>query len=103
MLRDAFGVTLFGILMTPVSSTSSAALSDGERRPGRCHDRWVVPRTPGGETCPLRFLERGARNLSGRVVCRVGEGKGDITDTAAHNAVGLAGESPVVGVDCLPM
>ena len=23
--------------------------------------------------------------------------------TAAHNAVGLAGESPVVGIDCLPM
>jgi hypothetical protein len=22
--------------------------------------------------------------------------------TAAHNAVGLAGESPVVGIDCLP-
>jgi hypothetical protein len=38
MLRGAFGVTLFGILMTPVSSTPSAALSDGDRRPGRRHD-----------------------------------------------------------------
>jgi SWIM zinc finger len=28
-------------------------------------------------------------------------GKGVITNTAAHNAVGLAGESPVVGIDCL--
>jgi hypothetical protein len=28
--------------------------------------------------------------------------KRDITDTAAHNAVGLAGEGPVVGIDCLP-
>jgi len=24
------------------------------------------------------------------------------TSPAAHNAVGLAGESPVVGIDCLP-
>ena len=27
---------------------------------------------------------------------------GDETMAAAHNAVGLAGESPVVGIDCLP-
>src|SRR5208337_3620313 len=27
---------------------------------------------------------------------------GDAASSAAHNAVGLAGESPVVGIDCLP-
>ena len=28
--------------------------------------------------------------------------KGDGSRSAAHNAIGLAGESPVVGIDCLP-
>src|SRR5262249_25018342 len=38
-------------------------------------DRWVVPGTPGDDTCPLRFLVRGARNLSGRAVGRVRDAK----------------------------
>ena len=33
---------------------------------------------------------------------RVRTGNGDAASSAAHNAVGLAGESPVVGIDCLP-
>jgi hypothetical protein len=38
-----------------------------------------------------------ARELSDEVLVR-----GVRSGTAAHNAVGLAGESPAVGIDCLP-
>ena len=31
-----------------------------------------------------------------------GDERGTKRWSAAHNAVGLAGESPVVGIDCLP-
>ncbi len=46
----------------------------------------------------------GSRN---REALGVGEALGVVAlgvrpSSAAHNAVGLAGESPVVGIDCLP-
>ena len=39
----------------------------------------------------------------GDLICRIkGVIKGVRSGSAAHNAVGLAGESPAVGIDCLP-
>jgi hypothetical protein len=47
----------------------------------------------GGEAI---FIDRGLVGPAPR------RGKGDKSNSAAHNAAELAGESPVVGIDCLP-
>jgi hypothetical protein len=58
--------------------------------------------SPHAAAQPLTVLSwLRALNASGtRHACRMASGWNACS--AAHNAVGLAGESPVVGIDCLP-
>ena len=51
----------------------------------------LAPQSPSTKTIPTRRVRGGS------------EGPREVRpSSAAHNAVGLAGESPVVGIDCLP-
>jgi hypothetical protein len=53
---------------------------------------------------PVRQKHHGAphSHLVGWLVTYRAGTPGVETGVAAHNAIGLAGESPVVGIDCLP-
>ena len=66
----------------------------------------IVPSRSGPEQrdSPLRQQGQGLRMGMAVLVPAEGYRKaiGVRPSSAAHNAVGLAGESPVVGIDCLP-
>ena len=58
----------------------------------RCFETVRAMRRPQGVTCP---------HCQSPQITKQGHESGEIRCPAAHNAVGLAGESPAVGIDCL--